>query len=229
MNNEIVWLEDEKSLMDNNENLFIANGLTILKCTTSTQAFKQIIEGDKKNILLDLEFPNSIRDGLLFLEQISKFKKDLNVVILTGKPNLKEALRLVNEGVVKDYLEKPIPDDESGREIFFHTLKKHFQFYKENCVREDNVNILRKWRWNTWIQLIGMFLLTLFVVLLILGNNDWNLTQTYTKIKDNIWFSGLLGIIWFLTNTFLIRNLYDKYNNYSNISNYIKKVNENSY
>ena len=229
MNNEIVWLEDEKSLMDNYENLFTINGLTILRCTTSAQALKQIIEGGKKNILLDLEFPNSIRDGLLFLEQIRKIYNDLNVVILTGKPSLKEALRLVNEGVVKDYLEKPIPDDESGQEIFFHTLKKHFQFYKENSLRKDNIEILKKWRRDTWIKLIGMFLLTLFLVLLILRNNDWNLTQTFTKIKDNIWFSGLLGIIWFLTNTFLVRNLYDKYNNYSNISNYLKKVKENSY
>mgnify|MGYP006292777543 CR=1 FL=1 len=229
MNNEIIWLEDEKPLMDENESLFTANGLTILKCTTSTQALKYVIDGNKKNILLDLEFPNSTRDGLLFLEQIQKIKKDLNVVILTGKPKLKEAIRLVNEGKVKDYLEKPIPDDESGQEIFFHTLKKHFQFYEEKSTRDDNVQILKKWRNKTWNQLILVLILTLLLLLVLLSKNEWDFNLAYALVKDNIWFSGILGIGWFLTNTFLIRNLYNKYNNHSNISNYLKKVNEDSY
>ena len=225
---EIVWLEDDKDLMDSTENLFISNNINIFKCRTSAQALKQIIEGGCTNLLLDLEFPNSKRDGLEFLNQILKIKKDLNVVILTGESNMKEAIRLIKQRIVLDYLEKPIPLDASGQEIFFYTLKKYFKPSTGSKEKENTKKQLKIWRNKTWINICIVLGISIVLFIALLWNNQWSIENVSLIIKSNLILTWVLGLGWVLINTFLIQNLNSKYNNYSNINNYLKSKEDES-
>ena len=218
----IVWLDDDKQLMDEHEERFKKVGFNVIKCTTSTQAFKQILEGGQRNLLLDLEFPNSKRDGLLFLQQIQKSIDKLNVVILTGFPYLPEAIDLIKNGKVKDYIQKPIPDDPAGEQVFFYTLKKHFN--EPEAVGRNDINLLLlKWRRPTWLLLISIIIITLILGIWLLKKHSWDINSTLVAVKNNFLATILVGVVWSLINSVLIKDLYDKYKNHSNIANYLKR------
>ena len=218
---DVVWLENDKKLMNRLEDVFMEHGINLIKCTTSTQALHQIQERSYKNLLLDLEFPNSSRDGLLFLEQISKLKLHVNTAILTGYPDLQEAIKLTNENNVVGYFNKPIPYDKKGQQIFFHKLKTSFD--KKITDHVDDELLLSQWRKRTWIHLFTTIIFAMIVWVLVSWTNDWDFKYIFNLIKEEPLYSYPAIGLWGLIDLFLVKRLYDQYFNNSNIVNFLNR------
>jgi response regulator RpfG family c-di-GMP phosphodiesterase len=223
----VVWLEDEKKLMDRYESMFRENGIELIKCTTPTQALRRILENNDPNLLLDLEFPNSKREGLMFLEQVAKLlpHQKLNVVVLTGKPLLREAVELVAKKKISYYREKPLPSfaDTAGQQLFFYELKEHFKEKPRDEETYDTQRILSEWRKKTWRQLLAVMLISIVIMTAYLWRNEWEFERAIARVEQSKFFVAVISSGWFLVNSFLVKNLYDKYNNHSNITNYLAR------
>lgn len=175
MNTSIIWLDDDLELMNKSEPFFRDHGFALIKCTTSTQALKFIREGASQNLLLDIVFPNSPKDGLLFLEQITQIAPELNVVIFTGYPEVIDAVKLIKEKMAADYIPKPIPASKEGQEAFVRKLRESF-FSNEaekrntNQVQKESAKKVKLDR-KEKIALIG---LVVAITVLLFGNNIWD-------------------------------------------------------
>ena len=218
---DIIWLDDDKALMDDYEEAFRAHDYRLTKCTTVAQALKYLTEGGYHNLLLDVELPGGKREGIVFLEQLAKLRLEVVTVILTGYPFAEEAYDLGDRGKIANYLLKPIPRDEAGQYVFFGKLNKAYQSVTSESFSEEGM--LRLWRLRTWVHLM----ITIAVFLLIWGvvaaMNAWDFSYFLVLMKDNKFVSLLVGIGAALIVNVLIKALYDKYLNYSNIRAYLEK------
>lgn len=86
---------------------------------------------------------------------------------------------------------------------------------------------LWKWRKKTWIwfiSLTGLFIVGIIWILILCNGNFVEVSSKMENLLQNkivaILFSGTL----FFINTFVVKLLYDKYYNYSNIENYKKGI-----
>jgi CheY-like chemotaxis protein len=219
---DVIWLENDKELMNSYEVLFRAHGFNIVKCTTAAQALKYLTEDNYSCLLLDIEFPDSQRDGVLFLEQLINLKMKVSAVILTAYPLLKEALDLYKNKKIDDYIEKPIPFDETGQFLFFERLKKSFLDRRVDPAIEKK--LLKKWRLATWLNLLISLVVFILIWTVIAWRNSWNFMALFSVIGHNMIFSYGFIFGWTLINTFLFRALYDKYYNHSNIKAYLEKA-----
>jgi CheY-like chemotaxis protein len=218
---DIIWLDDDKKLMDQYEEAFRKSGFRLTKCTTVAQALKYLTEGACNNLLLDIELPGGDREGIVFLEQLAKLKLQPVTVILTGYPMTEEAFDLGKRRKIANYLLKPIPADEAGQYVFFEKLNKAYRSVSAAHVSEEK--LLGSWRLRTWMHLlisIGLFLLTWGVIA---AMHSWDLGYFLSLIKDNKFVSLLMGIGGTLMVNVLIKALYDKYMNHSNIKAYLEK------
>lgn len=217
----IIWLDDDKALMDEYEEAFRVHDYQIVKCTSVGQALKYLVDGSCRNLLLDIELPGARREGIVFLEQLAKLNVEVVTVILTGYPFAEEAYDLGDKRKIANYLLKPIPKDEAGQHIFFGKLDKAFLSAPAAWVVEER--LLRLWRLRTWIHLlitIGVFIL---IWVASAGIHEWDFDFFLTLMRDNKLVSLLIGIGGTLIVNVLIKALYDKYLNYSNIRAYLEK------
>ena len=60
-------------------------------------------------VLTDVKMPGM--DGLTLFRKIKELRPETSVVIMTGFPNLQDAINVIKEGAV-DYLQKPFPPDK---------------------------------------------------------------------------------------------------------------------
>jgi ActR/RegA family two-component response regulator len=126
MNIDVIWVDDDERLMDTTEPIFNDYGFNLIKCVTISEGLKHVLRGRSSNLLLDIDFPNNPKEGMVFLEQVKLINPDLRVVLFTGFPEVNDAVVAVRELMAADYIPKPIPLNEHKRALFFDKIRRSF-------------------------------------------------------------------------------------------------------
>jgi hypothetical protein len=165
---------------------------------------------------LFIKFSDELNKTSTYRENIDK-EKNIEIQKIRDDSNTKI--------VVKDYL-----ISEKEKEIL--KLKKE-NIIKENKLRKRERDIFtdqivtnwRKKSWKSFIILIAIFVVSVIWIVISFTNNP----QTTDSIIDKIFQSKIIAIgttlILTIINYFVIRGLYDKYHNHSNINAF--KININ--
>ncbi len=126
MNCTVIWIDDEIQTMNDFEPLFNDYGFNIIKCPTLGLGLQKIKDEISFNILLDVNFPNSEKEGMIFLESLFEISPNLRIVIFTGYPNFVDAFNAGSRLGAAAYLQKPIPLSDEAKKIFFNKLHNIF-------------------------------------------------------------------------------------------------------
>jgi len=135
---KIIWADDDARLMTEAEPLFYDYGFNIIKCNSISKALKEIHLGSTDNLLLDIDFPESPKEGLIFLEQLRIINPYLKVVLFTGFPEIDDAVIAIKKLMAYNYISKPIPVERTRRDKFFKKL--HDAFGETNIELVKTVN-----------------------------------------------------------------------------------------
>jgi len=128
---KVIWVDDNIELLKSSEFIFNENGIELILCSSIAQALKQVLAGVSNNLLLDINFPQNPKEGLIFLEQIKKVNPQLKVVLFTGYPETDEGVIAIKELMASDYIAKPIPLDYKKRHLFFQRILNSFEDEQE--------------------------------------------------------------------------------------------------
>ncbi|MDC8003850.1 PD-(D/E)XK nuclease domain-containing protein [Aureisphaera galaxeae] len=142
---KVIWVDDDITLLNKSEYLFNEYGFDIIKCSTISEALKQVLSGFSDNILLDVDFPGNPKEGILFLEQLGKINPNLKIILFTAYPEMNDKVRLLRDNLALDYLSKPLPLNECEVVDFFHRLRRSFNHHSSelNHFKRDKLDILK--------------------------------------------------------------------------------------
>ena len=138
---KLIWADDDEAQMDKCEPIFHAYGFELIKCNSIAKALREVQQGVSNNLLLDVDFPKSPKEGLIFLEQLKAGNPDLKTIVFTGFPETSDAVRAITELAASDYISKPIPITAERREWFFNRLRRTF---KETPDEKDRLSRRRE-------------------------------------------------------------------------------------
>lgn len=62
----IIWADDDDQQMNEWEPVFNAHGVELIKCNSIAKALRELEQGNSNNLLLDIDFPNSPKEGFFF-------------------------------------------------------------------------------------------------------------------------------------------------------------------
>lgn len=82
---------------------------------------------------------------------------------------------------------------------------------------------VKKWRIKSWIELSICLIGFLLVFIYLLYSNNWNIISLISEIQifsKNIIFSTFFSIVWAIFTIIILRSIYDKYRNESNIASF---------
>jgi len=110
MGNRILIVDDEKPIRDFlSEALIQIGGFSVEMAENGEEALRKIEKESFDLVLTDMKMPKM--DGLQLIAEISKFKPETLMVLLTGHGSIDSALEAMKRGA-SDYLTKPINLDE---------------------------------------------------------------------------------------------------------------------
>jgi len=103
---------------------------------------------------------------------------------------------------------------------------------KENKIRELKrekfiQNKIYRWRLKSWFEFFGSLLIAIIGIIMLLSVSGWDLKrakETFLALKGNIIFSFVLSISGILFSAIVIKTLFNKYRNHSNIKAYIESI-----
>jgi putative nucleotidyltransferase with HDIG domain len=112
MNGTILVVDDDKLITEVLSNLI----KTMLKCTVITyndplEALKWLKDNNKKTDMIISDFLMPTMNGLEFLKQAKEISKDAVLIFLTGYADKENAIKVINEVGIYQYLEKPWNDE----------------------------------------------------------------------------------------------------------------------
>ena len=107
--NSVLIVDDEKSVRDMLAKLLHSHGYKTRLAADGQMALREIAKEIPDIVLLDLFLPGM--NGLAFLEQIKKTNPDINIIIMTGFGDVKNAVQAMKLGAY-DFITKPFAMDE---------------------------------------------------------------------------------------------------------------------
>lgn len=106
---KILIVDDDGDIQAVLSDLVESEGYQACVAGNGSRALKNISSYAPDLILLDIKLPGI--DGMSLLEKIKKIDSDLNVVMLTGYGDIKDAVKAIKLGAF-DYITKPFDNDE---------------------------------------------------------------------------------------------------------------------
>lgn len=106
---KILIVDDELSVLELLNEIFVSEGFSVLKATDGNEALK-ILELEQIDVVvMDLRMPG--RDGLETLKEIKRMQLLTIVIIMTGYASIRTAVDTMKLGAF-DYIVKPFENDE---------------------------------------------------------------------------------------------------------------------
>jgi DNA-binding NtrC family response regulator len=111
MNENIMIVDDDKSLRELLEIILKKEGYNVFTCEDGKEALQKIIEDgfEVDAVITDILMPNI--DGLTLIQRLKKFNADIPIIVITANTNLEVAIEALKEGAY-DYITKPFKNDE---------------------------------------------------------------------------------------------------------------------
>lgn len=119
----IMLVDDEERLLVTTSRLFETLGVEVVTATNGQSALALLGEREVDVVFLDVKMPDM--DGLKTLAEIKKWHPLVEVILLSGNPNLEDVVEGLRLGAL-DYLQKPasIKDLLSKAEEAFERRRK---------------------------------------------------------------------------------------------------------
>ncbi len=121
MSERILLVDDRKDMIAFIQRLIRKElGLDVEGVMRAKEALRLIEAGDYNLVITDVKMPGM--DGITFLEEAKRKKKDLIVIILTGFGTVDMAVAALKKGAY-DFLTKPVDNDR-----LVHTVKRALEY-----------------------------------------------------------------------------------------------------
>jgi DNA-binding response OmpR family regulator len=110
----ILLVDDDETIVTPFQLILESEGYQIDVATTGRQALEKMGEGEYHVVILDIKLPDML--GTEVARKIKMKKEDVNLIVITGYPNLTDSIETIDYGI-NDILLKPIDPDELLRTI----------------------------------------------------------------------------------------------------------------
>ncbi|MDR2728960.1 MAG: response regulator [Chitinispirillales bacterium] len=127
--NIILVVEDDKQLLSSVSVFLTSSGFKVISAADGVEALKMLEQITPDLIISDVQMPNM--DGIEFLGELKRSKRDIPVIITTGYPDIDTAIKSIQNGA-SDYLTKPYHYDALLGKV--HAVIKSNNIKKENVV-----------------------------------------------------------------------------------------------
>ncbi|MBI1910779.1 MAG: response regulator [Deltaproteobacteria bacterium] len=115
MDNTILFVDDEKNILNSLVRLFRREGYNILTAEGGHEALELIARNKVDLVISDHRMP--VMDGVEFLSKVKESSPDTIRFMLTGYAELKAVMAAINKGEVYRYITKPWNDEELKRTV----------------------------------------------------------------------------------------------------------------
>jgi YesN/AraC family two-component response regulator len=116
MNKNILFVDDELSILKSIKRLFFKSGYNIFLAESAKEGL-EIIEKNRIDIVVsDVKMP--VMDGLTFLNEVKKLYPSIDRIVLSGFVEMDLVLRAIIKGIAFDYITKPWEN-----EVLYEKLK----------------------------------------------------------------------------------------------------------
>ena len=106
---DILVVDDEDFMRGAIIETLRRGGYSAMTASSAHEAIDLMTHREFSLVLTDVKMPEM--DGLALFQKIKELRPETSVVIMTGFPNLQDAINVIKEGAV-DYLQKPFPPDK---------------------------------------------------------------------------------------------------------------------
>ena len=126
----ILVVDDDISILEGVAIILRNEGYTVDTVSRGSEALKKLEEDHYAIVIVDLMMPGI--DGMDLLQEIKRKKPDITVIMITGYPSIKTAVKSIKLNAF-DYIPKPFTPDEL-RSLIARALEKR-QTYEEIAVK----------------------------------------------------------------------------------------------
>jgi len=109
MKGRVLVVDDEKEFADVLAERLQIKGYQAQACHSGREALDTLRHSDMDVVVLDLVMPEM--DGINVLNEIKRFKPQIEVVMLSGKATPEDAIKGIERGAF-EHLDKPCDDDK---------------------------------------------------------------------------------------------------------------------
>jgi len=139
---KVLLVDDEVDFVDVLADRLEARGLRVRKTTSGQEALAAAEETVFDAIVLDMAMPGM--NGIETLEGLLEINPDLQVILLTGRATLEQAVAAIRIGAL-DLLEKPAELDDLVAKIELAATRRWS--LEEKRIEEKVSDIMRKKGW----------------------------------------------------------------------------------
>lgn len=138
MNENIMIVDDDKSLRELLEIILKKEGYNVFLCEDGKVALEKILEENLEvdAVITDILMPNV--DGLTLIQRLKKTNPDVPIIVITANTNLEVAIEALKEGAY-DYITKPFKNDEL-KMILRNAIEKSY-LLKENLELKNKLKL----------------------------------------------------------------------------------------
>ncbi|MDP8203421.1 MAG: sigma-54 dependent transcriptional regulator [Candidatus Tenebribacter mawsonii] len=106
---KILIIDDNKNMQIILKNLLVDEGYDVISTTNGKDGLSAVIEQSPDLVLLDIRLPEM--NGIDILQQITKFEKEIPVIMITAYGDVETAVETMKLGAF-DYITKPFVNEE---------------------------------------------------------------------------------------------------------------------
>jgi DNA-binding response OmpR family regulator len=110
----ILLVDDDETITTPFQLILESEEYQVDVATTGRQALEKMGEGEYHVVILDIKLPDML--GTEVARKIKMRREDVNLIVITGYPNLTDSIETIDYGI-SDILLKPIDPDELLRTI----------------------------------------------------------------------------------------------------------------
>jgi putative nucleotidyltransferase with HDIG domain len=127
--NTVLFVDDENSILNSIDRIFIDSDIRILKADTVQKALDIVSQADIAVIVSDNQMPGM--NGIDLLSMVKEISPDTSRILMTGHTDLETAVNAINSGEVFRFIIKPWQNDSLIKSVqdaleqyrIIHTLK----------------------------------------------------------------------------------------------------------
>ncbi len=138
MKEKILIVDDEPEITSFLDKLLSQEGFEIKQANSGLKAMEIFNFEPVDLIITDIRMPGM--DGVELIHKIKKSNKDQEIIVLTGFATIDNAVQILRDGGVYDYLTKPLKDIDA----FIRTVNNAISQRKLKTEKKEMVKLLKK-------------------------------------------------------------------------------------
>lgn len=137
--NSILIIDDDESIRKFLTIFFDDQGYVVDSATNGTEGWQKFIQMNPMIVILDQVLPDV--KGIDLLIKMKEYDPDINVIIITGYGEIKDAIQSMERGAL-NYLLKPV--DLNELKVLVKQVERHFTIKRERDFHRRKLQVLVK-------------------------------------------------------------------------------------